>query len=166
VEHDGKDYLIGAIARVNNEKEKLNPMAYEYLASLNFKFPDYNPFHNILCQMVEVIHSIEEVRKLLILCLNSDLDKALSQKFEVREGVGVAAVEAPRGTLYYHLEIDSKGYVKNANIITPTAQSLANLEEDIAAFIPGILDLDAKTKEKKLRAFIRAYDPCISCAVH
>jgi len=28
------------------------------------------------------------------------------------------------------------------------------------------LDLSDKEKEKKLRAFIRAYDPCISCAVH
>jgi coenzyme F420-reducing hydrogenase alpha subunit len=44
---------------------------------------------------------------------------------------------------------------------------LTHLEDDIAAFIPGILDeKDEKVREKKMRAFIRAYDPCISCAVH
>ncbi|MFZ5982530.1 MAG: Ni/Fe hydrogenase subunit alpha [Patescibacteria group bacterium] len=166
MEHNGKSYMVGAIARVNLEKDRLNPEASKYLESLNFKFPDFNPFHNILYQMVELIHCIEESRRLLGKILNSDLEKALSQKFEIKEGVGVAAVEAPRGTLYYHLDIDSKGYVKNANIITPTAQFLSNLEDDVAAYIPGLLDLDDKTKEKKLRAFIRAYDPCISCAVH
>jgi coenzyme F420-reducing hydrogenase alpha subunit len=36
----------------------------------------------------------------------------------------------------------------------------------IAEYIPQILKLKDKEKEKKLRAFIRAYDPCIRCAVH
>jgi coenzyme F420-reducing hydrogenase alpha subunit len=158
--------MVGAIARINLEREKLNPKASKYLESFNFKFPDYNPFHNILYQMVELIHFVEETRKIFGRIINSDLEKALSRKFEIKEGTGIAAVEAPRGTLYYHLEIDSKGYVKNANIITPTAQFLSNLEDDIAAYIPSVMNLDEKTREKKLRAFIRAYDPCISCAVH
>jgi len=166
MEHNGESYMVGAIARINLEKDKLNPQAEKYLESLNFKFPDYNPFHNILYQMVEVVHAIEEAKRILSKVLNSDLTKALSKKFQVKEGIGVAAVEAPRGTLYYHLEIDAKGYVKNANIITPTAQFLSNLEDDVAEYIPTILNLEDKEKEKKLRAFIRAYDPCISCAVH
>ena len=95
-----------------------------------------------------------------------DLSNAITKPYEIREGSAAAAVEAPRGTLYYWVDIDAKGYVKNVNIITPTAQFLSHLEDDIAAFISGILDVDEKTREKKMRAFIRAYDPCISCAVH
>ncbi|MFH1781032.1 MAG: Ni/Fe hydrogenase subunit alpha, partial [Patescibacteria group bacterium] len=68
--------------------------------------------------------------------------------------------------LFYHVDIGQEGYVKNVNIITPTAQFLSHLEDDIAAYIPKILDLSDQEKQKKLRAFIRAYDPCISCAVH
>jgi sulfhydrogenase subunit alpha len=166
MEHNGESYMIGAIARINLSQDKLNPKAHQYLESLGYTFPDYNPFHNILFQMAEVIHSIEESVRLLRSLANSDLEQALTKKYEIREGAGVAAVEAPRGTLYYHTEIDAKGYIKNVNIITPTAQFLSNLEDDIAAYIPGILDLDDKTRERKLRAFIRAYDPCISCAVH
>ncbi len=78
----------------------------------------------------------------------------------------MAAVEAPRGTLYYHVEMDSRGYVKNINIITPTAQFLANLEDDVAEYLKTVINLKGKEREKKLRGFIRAYDPCISCAVH
>lgn len=166
VEHKGQSYMIGAIARINNHRDKLNPQAAKYLESLHFRFPDYNPFHNILCQMVEVIHCVEESAKLIKELLNADLNKVVTQKYAIKEGVGVAAVEAPRGTLYYHVEVDAKGYVKNVNIITPTAQFLANLEDDVADYIKQIIDLEDKDKQKKLRGFIRAYDPCISCAVH
>lgn len=166
VEHDGQSYMVGAIARVNINRQKLNPQASRYLDGLNFTFPDYNPFHNILCQMVEVIHCIEESNKLIKELLNSDLNKVVTQPYEIKAGVGVAAVEAPRGTLYYHVDVDGKGYVKNVNIITPTAQFLANLEDDIAEYIKEIINLKDEDKQKKLRGFIRAYDPCISCAVH
>lgn len=167
VKADGKtSYMVGAIARVNNQHQKLNHWADQYRMALGFKLPDYNPFHNVLYQMVEVIHAIEEANKLLKILGHSQLELALTREYQIKEGAGVAAVEAPRGTLYYHVDIDAKGYVKNVNIITPTAQFLSHLEDDIALFLPQIMDLSDKEKEKKLRAFIRAYDPCISCAVH
>lgn len=168
VKRDGKtSYMVGAISRINNQSEKLSMRARHFLESLNFKKPDYNPFHNVLYQMVEVIHCIEDSTKLLKELGHSNLENAITKEYVVREGQAAAAIEAPRGTLYYWVDIDPKGYVKNVNIITPTAQFLTHLEDDIAAFIPGILDVkDKKEMEKKMRAFIRAYDPCISCAVH
>jgi coenzyme F420-reducing hydrogenase alpha subunit len=166
VKHNGQSYMVGAIARINNNRAKLRDNASNYLRSLGWTFPDYNPFHNILAQMVEVIQSIEESKRIMLELLNSDLNEVITKEYKVCEGVGVAAIEAPRGTLYYHVDVDAKGYVKNVNIITPTAQFLSNLEDDIAEYIPQILKLKDKEKEKKLRAFIRAYDPCISCAVH
>jgi coenzyme F420-reducing hydrogenase alpha subunit len=166
VEHNGQSYLIGAIARINLNRDKLKPRAFEYLASLHWQFPNYNPFDNILAQMTEVIHAIEESQLLIKQLLHSDLNNVLTKPYEVKAGAGSAAVEAPRGTLYYHVDIDPKGYIKNVNIITPTAQSLSNLEDDVVEYIPQIMKLSDKEREKKLRAFIRAYDPCISCAVH
>jgi coenzyme F420-reducing hydrogenase alpha subunit len=166
VNHEGRSYMLGAIARINLHHDKLTPQARKYLDKLGWKFPDYNSFHNILAQMVEVIFAIEKSKKLILELLNADLNEVVTKPYAVKAGVGVAAVEAPRGTLYYHVEVDEKGYVKNVNIITPTAQSLANLEDDITKYIPSILQLSEKDREKKLRAFIRAYDPCISCAVH
>ena len=166
VEHNGESYMLGAIARINLSREKLSPKAHAYLESLNLTFPDYNPFHNIFAQMVEVIHCIEESKKLISELLQADLNEVVTKEYNVKGGVGISAVEAPRGTLYYHIDLDDKGYVKNLNIITPTAQFMANLEDDIKAYIPEVMDLDEKTREKKLRGFIRAYDPCISCAVH
>ena len=166
VEHGGESYMIGAIARVNINRDKLKPAAQKYLTSLAWKFPYYNPFGNILAQMVEVIHSVESSAQLLRELLHADLEQVVTKSYEVREGTGVAAIEAPRGTLYYHVDVDAKGYIKNVNIITPTAQFLNNLEDDIAEYIPTILGLEGEAREKKLRAFILSFDPCISCAVH
>lgn len=161
-----ESYMVGAIARINIQRDKLNPKAERYFESLGFKLPDYNPFHNILYQMVEVMHSIEESIKILKIINNSDLAKALTKNYEIKEGSAAAAVEAPRGTLYYYIDIDGKGYVKNVNIITPTAQFLSHLEDDVAAYLPRVSNLPDLEREKKIRALIRAYDPCISCAVH
>lgn len=164
---DGKtSYMVGAIARVNNQTDNLSGAASSYLADLGISFPDYNPFHNVLYQMVEVIHSVEESTRLLKELAHSDLENVITKEYVVRAGSAAAAVEAPRGTLYYWVDIDENGYIKNVNIITPTAQFLAHLEDDIEAYIPNVIDLSVKDREKKLRAFIRAYDPCISCAVH
>jgi len=166
VEHNGQSYMVGAIARVNINKNKLRENAYKYLASLNWEFPNYNPFNNILAQMTEVIHSIEDSQRVIRELLNMDLERVVTSEYKIQAGIGVAAVEAPRGTLYYHVEVDDRGYVKNVNIITPTAQFLANLEDDIAEYIPKIIGLGDSERQRKLRGFIRAYDPCISCAVH
>ena len=167
VESDRKtSYMVGAIARVNIHEDRLFPQAAKYLRQLNYKLPDYNSFHNVLYQMVEIIQGIEESDRILRALAHSDLNNALTKPYKVQEGTGVAAVEAPRGTLYYHIDIDEKGYVKNVNIITPTAQFLSHLEDDIAVYLPQVKDLPEHEREKKLRAFIRAYDPCISCAVH
>lgn len=167
VQRDGKtSYMVGAIARVNNNHEKLSLEARKYLDSLEFNMPDFNPFHNVLYQMVEVIHCVQESIKLLKELSHANLENAITKEYKIQEGSAAAAVEAPRGTLYYWVDIDAKGYIKNVNIITPTAQFLTHLEDDIAAFIPGILDKDEKAMERRMRAFIRAYDPCISCAVH
>jgi len=159
-------YMVGAIARINNNVGKLTPRAENYFDSLGYKLPDYNPFHNVIYQMVEVIMAIEKSISILKELEKADLKNALTKDYAVKEGVGVAAVEAPRGTLYYHVDIDHNGYIKNANIITPTAQSLSHLENDIAEYLVRIADLSEEKRTQKLRGFIRAYDPCISCAVH
>jgi sulfhydrogenase subunit alpha len=166
IKHDGESYMVGAIARINLNKNKLRDQAYEYLQGLHWKFPDFNPFHNILFQMTEIIHCIEQTERIVKELIHMKLENALTKEYIVKEGKGVAAVEAPRGTLYYHVDVDEKGYIRYVNIITPTAQFLSNLEDDIAAYIPNIMKEKDNVRKKKLRAFIRAYDPCISCAVH
>ena len=164
LERDGKtSYMTGSIARVNNNFDKLSINARNYLESLNFNKPDYNPFHNVLYQAAEIINCIEESVKLLKELAHSDLSNAITKEYVVQEGSAAAAIEDPRGTLYYWVDIDGKGCIKDVKIITPTAQFLTHLEDDVAIFLSGTAKNSVKNREKKIRALIRAYDPCAIC---
>src|SRR4030042_3963052 len=96
-------YMVGAIARINIHNKKLKPRARKYFESLNYKLPDFNPFHNISYQMVEVIHCVEESITALRILAGGNPENALTKNYEIKEGIGVAAVEAPRGPLYYYI---------------------------------------------------------------
>ena len=161
-----KSYMVGALARLNNNRNKLNGEAKELLKKSGLKFPCYNPFYNILAQAVEMVHCFEESIKIL--------EKIVTEPIKVgevsvgkRTGEGVGAIEAPRGTLFYNVKIKD-GIVKNINIITPTAQNIANLEDDLEEFekLKGFKDLTMKQRKDKIKMLIRAYDPCVTCAVH
>ena len=165
VEHKGRAYMVGALARVNNNFKELNPEARKLWQSSKISLPDYNTFHNIFAQAVEVVHCIEESKKLIDRLLKINF-KSIKKKLPKKSGSGVAAMEAPRGTLYHAYEIDKNGIIKNCNIIPPTTQFLHNLEEDLKAYIPDLKKLSLHEKKKKIRTLIRAYDPCITCSVH
>ncbi len=79
---------------------------------------------------------------------------------------GVGTVEVPRGTLWHEYELDDTGHVTQANIITPTAQNLRSIEDDIKLYLPQIIDLPQAEMTDALEKLIRSYDPCLSCAAH
>lgn len=179
---DEKPYMVGAIARINNNYKQLNKEAKKILKTSKIKLPNLNPFHNILAQAIEIVHCIEEV---IALSKQSaaPLRKAVAtkQSFAIaasngiatplsrgahNDGRGYAAIEAPRGTLFYYYEIGDRGLVKNCNIITPTAQNLARLEEDLKIWLPQLKNLKKEQIKDKIRMLIRAYDPCLTCATH
>jgi len=76
------------------------------------------------------------------------------------------AVEAPRGTLYHSYTFDKEGRVTRADVITPTAQNLANIEKDFRASAERLTHEPEGSLQAKLKMVARAYDPCISCSVH
>ncbi len=168
-------FMVGAIARINNNHTQLNPLAKGLLKGLRWKLPQYNSFANISSQAIEIVHYIEECKKLLDEVLpNLKDEKTLSKKLKIiaganpmgKETEGSGAVEAPRGTLYHYYKIDKDGYIKACQIISPTVSFLKNLEEDIMAYLPKVMDMPEDKRARKIRALIRAYDPCISCATH
>ena len=79
--------------------------------------------------------------------------------------MGVGVIEAPRGTLYHMLEIkDNK--VARAEIIVPTGQNQISIEKNLVRLVEENIDLDKEQLSHEIEKFVRAYDPCISCATH
>lgn len=167
VKYRGRPYMLGAIARMKNNNRFLNPRAKEIFKQFQKQknAPFENTFYNLFYQTIEVLHFIEETEKLLKDILKEKLIEE-SKEVKISKGSGLSAMEAPRGALFTYFELDREGRVLNCNIITPTAQFLNNLEEDLKTYLPNILSLSEKEKIRKIRSLIRIYDPCISCATH
>ena len=85
---------------------------------------------------------------------------------ETRAGVGYAATEAPRGLLYHRYGLDAQGTILDAQIVPPTSQNQACLEEDLLDFVGGFLHLPDDDLRRRCEQTVRNYDPCISCATH
>lgn len=165
---EDRSYMVGALARLNNNRDRLNLEAGKLLEKSRLKFPCYNPFYNILAQAIEIIHCLEEATRILTRITSEwDANKIFEIKIENRTGEGIGAIEAPRGTLFYDIKIKN-GITESVNIITPTAQNLANLEDDLEEIekLGGFKDLSREQKEDKIKMLIRAYDPCVTCSVH
>jgi coenzyme F420-reducing hydrogenase alpha subunit len=56
--------------------------------------------------------------------------------------------------------------ITHANLIIPTNQNLNNIEHDLHAMVPGILEKSEDDIRLTMEMLVRAYDPCISCATH
>jgi len=163
--HKGKAYFVGALSRINNNWRQLNPIAKQAFQHEKVKLPITNTFLNVLCQGIEMIHFIEEAQKLTKKYLKMSHTKPMA-KYTVKAGKGVGAIEAPRGILLHFYKTDKYGILNNVNIITPTAQFINNMEEDLKVYISQLKNLNNKNNQRKLAMMIRAYDPCMTCATH
>lgn len=161
-----KHYFVGALARMLNQNEILNPEAKKLFKKLPQDNIKNNQFYNLLAQWVEVVHCIEEVERICKKLLSLNIPRCLRQDIKLRAGEGVGSVEAPRGTLVHYYKLDKSGKVIDSNTITPTAQFLNDLEESLKIYLPQILDLPEDERNLKIKSLVRAYDPCVSCATH
>lgn len=161
----GEPYMNGAIARINNNFKQLDKEAQSAWEKFNEKLPTFNTFYNVAAQVVETVHCIKECQKILRKLSKKELKDA-NVKYKAKAGKGLGSMEAPRGLLYHYFEIDKDGRIKKANVITPTAQFLANLEADLKVYLPDLKNISDEERRGKIKLLIRAYDPCISCATH
>lgn len=159
----GRPYFLGPISRVSLNLEKLSPTALRVAGELPIQWPSSNPFHGIVARALELIHAYEEALEIL-----RDYRPTRPSRIDYayRAGEGVAATEAPRGTLYHRYVIDDDGKVCEAHIVPPTSQNQAQIEQDLRDWIPRIIDDDEAVMSRQCENLVRAYDPCISCSTH
>jgi sulfhydrogenase subunit alpha len=158
-------YMVGALARVNNNYHQLSPMAKSAAEKLGLKVPCYNPFMNNIAQIVEVAHCVEDGIQVVDQILSNGL-KEEDLSVQIKAGTGVGAADVPRGTLYHEYTYDENGIITDANCVIPTGQNYANVELDMRALVPLIIDRPQEEIAHLLEMLVRAYDPCISCSVH
>ncbi|WP_461210460.1 Ni/Fe hydrogenase subunit alpha [Desulfocurvus sp. DL9XJH121] len=158
--------MVGALARFNQNHERLTPLARAFARKLGLKAPCHNPYMNSYAQLVECAHSVEDSIHLLDALLAAGVKAEPAPQIAPRAGRGVGAVEVPRGILFHSYEYDERGRMLHADCVIPTNQNHANIQMDLEALVPKLAGDDEATIELKTSMLVRAYDPCISCSTH
>lgn len=162
--HDSKPYLVGPLARLNLNAERLPTATKSLLKDTGLSLPSRNLYHSIVARALEIHCALVEVIRLLE---SYSAPESPYVEATPRAGVGYGATEAPRGLLWHRYELGESGKVKAARIVPPTSQNQARIEEDLHAALEAQgLDRPEEQLRWTSETVIRNYDPCISCATH
>ena len=160
----GHNYLVGPLARLNLNLDRLPENVRQAVGSTGISFPSRNMFHSMVARAVEIVFCLEEAIRILRLPL-----AGLPAHVDVRPGAGTGfgCTEAPRGLLWHRYQTDESGKITYARIVPPTSQNQARIEEDLRTSLQAFgLDKDEAALRLHAETVIRNYDPCISCATH
>jgi NAD-reducing hydrogenase large subunit len=115
-------------------------------------------------RLIEVLHCAEEMKLLLHdpYLLSTDLVRTGKQR---SKGIGI--IEAPRGTLTHHYEVDKKGMITRCNLIVSTTHNNDAMNNAVKWVAQNTISNKGTITEgmlNQVEVAIRAYDPCLSCA--
>lgn len=158
-----EDYLVGSLARMNHNKDLLNPRTKVDSEKYLNVFPSGNIYHNNLAQAIEILQCVDDAIDILKSIKIAD-EKPVRKS--PQEGIGVGVVEAPRGILYHMAKVNDKGMIEDYDVIVPTAQNQINIEDDLKKYFNENLNKGEDTLKLEAEKIIRAYDPCMSCATN
>ncbi|MBT8210127.1 MAG: Ni/Fe hydrogenase subunit alpha [Eudoraea sp.] len=160
---------VGPLARINICDGIETPLAEQerqvFKAATNGKINNMT-MHTHWARLIEILYCAEMMKALLE---DDDiLSNDLHRKGERRnEGVGI--IEAPRGTLIHHYEVDDKDRITRCNLIVSTTHNNEAMNRAVRWVAAKELSGKPKVTEammNQIEVAIRAYDPCLSCATH
>ena len=157
-------YLVGPLARVNLCFDELSPTAKRAAEECGIAWPSQNNFHSIAARAIELVEAYDQAIRIVE---SYNVEPAHSRiPYQPKAGSGCHATEAPRGLIYHRYTIGDDGLIAEAKIVPPTSQNQGQIEADLKAFVPTVVDYDDAVATGKCEHLIRNYDPCISCSTH
>jgi sulfhydrogenase subunit alpha len=159
-----EDYLVGALARINFNKDLLNPATVADTSEYLPLFPSQNIYFNNLAQAIEILQCVDDAIEILKTVKIDGNEKPIRKPPQA--GVGIGVVEAPRGILYHMAKVNDKGIIEDYDVIVPTAQNQINIENDLKKYFNENLDKQEEELHHRAEMIIRAYDPCVSCSTN
>jgi NAD-reducing hydrogenase large subunit len=161
-------YRVGPLARLNIADFIDTPLAEEERQRFR-AFADGGLVQSTLAyhwaRMIELLHCAEKIALLLDDPDIVGTDLLVSGR---REPFGIGVIEATRGTLIHHYEVDDNDLVSKANLIVATTNNNQAMNEAIRKVANDKISGETITEPllNNIEVAIRAYDPCLSCATH
>ncbi|MBK5269784.1 MAG: Ni/Fe hydrogenase subunit alpha [Bacteroidia bacterium] len=158
---------VGPLARINMCDFITTPLAektrQEFVAFTGKKVNN-STLYSHWARLIEVLHCAEEIKILLH-------DAELMGDDLVRKGAprlkGIGIIEAPRGTLTHHYEVDERGMITRCNLIVSTTHNNDAMNTAVKWVANNVISRKGAITDSMLNQVeiaIRAYDPCLSCA--
>jgi NAD-reducing hydrogenase large subunit len=162
-------YRVGPLARINTCDRIDTPEAEAervVFKALTGGKPNNLTMGYHWARMIELLHAAEKIRDLLhdADLQGTDLVTTGERRFET-----VGVIEAPRGTLIHHYEVNERDEVTRANLIVSTTNNNTAMNRAVTKVAEDHLSGKPEITEGLLNhveVAIRAYDPCLSCATH
>lgn len=158
---------VGPLARMNVCNAIPTPLA-EKERQAYFAFTDKKVNNSTLyshwARLIEILHCAEMMNDLLH-------DDEIMSSDLVREGKprleGIGIIEAPRGTLTHHYQVDEKGMITRCNLIVSTTHNNEAMNRAVRWVANNVISQKGTITDgmlNQVEVAIRAYDPCLSCA--
>jgi NAD-reducing hydrogenase large subunit len=151
-------YKVGPLARIQNCDFIHTPLAEserQLFREAHGGRVVHAPLAYHWARLIELLHAAEVIGDTLLAS-------------GARTGEGVGMIEAPRGTLIHHYQVDAHDLVTMCNLIVSTTHNNQAMNEAVRAVAREYIDGHTITEGvlNHIEVAIRAFDPCLSCATH
>ena len=161
-------YRVGPLGRLNASDGMATPVAQAEYERM-YRTLGGKPVHATLAfhwaRLIELMYATERGLELV---KDPEITSKNIRNKPGKPGEGVGIVEAARGTLIHHYQLDENALAKKVNLVVATTHnapgicmSIKNAAQGIiknGVFNDGLLNM--------VEMAFRAYDPCWACATH
>lgn len=162
-------YRVGPLGRVNACDTISTPEAASELAAFRKLTEDgivhYTMYYHY-ARLIEIMYAVERMEELLHDKDITGRELRITSNDLQPEGIGV--IEAPRGTLIHHYQVNEKGAITKVNLIVATGHNNYAMNKGVELVAKKYIH--GETVEEgvlnRMEHVIRCYDPCLSCSTH
>ncbi len=161
-------YRVGPLGRLNASEGMVTPLAQQEFERM-YETLGGKPVHSTLAfhwaRLIELLYAAERT---LELSRDEEITSKDLRNSPGSPGEGVGIIEAARGTLIHHYQLDEEALIKKVNLIVATTNNHPAICMSIRDAAKGLIhggEVDQGILNMVEMAF-RAYDPCFGCATH
>jgi F420-non-reducing hydrogenase large subunit len=161
-------FRVAPLGRLNAADGMATPLAQEEYKRM-YETLGGKPVHATLAthwaRLVELLYAAERA---LELSRDKDITSTDLRNKPGQPGEGVGIVEAPRGTLIHHYQLDEEGLAKKVNLIVATVNNAPAIFMSVRDAAKGVIKGGVVNDGllNMVEMAFRAYDPCFGCATH
>jgi F420-non-reducing hydrogenase large subunit len=161
-------YRVGPLGRLNASDGMATPLAQAEYQEM-YKTLGSKPVHSTLAfhwaRLIELLYATERAMELV---KDPEITSTNIRNKPGEPGEGIGIVEAARGTLIHHFNMDKDALLTDVNLIVATTNNYPAICMSIRDAAKGLIHGDKVDQGvlNMVEMAFRAYDPCFGCATH